>query len=319
MFIPKVSVIVPVYNTETYLNRCIDSLLSQTFQDFEILLINDGSTDKSGEICDRYAQIDSRIRVFHKKNGGVSSARQCGLDNALGEYVIHADSDDWVSSKWLSLQIEACLNNDADVCISGFTEVGHGLNLDKMPGIYNNNEAYLLAILNRTMHASLCNKLIKTALFKDNNIVFIPGLDLREDFSVLYKVLYFASKIVSINNILYYYDVSNTDSIIHNLAKFAYQEDRYQLIQDEQDFINSYNPAFSVSSALYKDMVNTLGYNLLYGDLQLAQANKKIIAKIPYKSIIQSEDNIFILLNICAKLNMYCIIEQIRNLLNKRK
>ena len=83
---PQISVIVPVYNTEKYLHRCIDSILSQTFTDFEVLLIDDGSTDSSGEICDEYAAKDSRVRVFHKENGGVSSERNMGLDNAYGEY-----------------------------------------------------------------------------------------------------------------------------------------------------------------------------------------------------------------------------------------
>lgn len=82
---PKISVIVPVYKAENYLHRCVDSLLAQTFEDFEILLVDDGSPDASGSICDEYAQKDHRIRVFHKENGGVSSARQCGIDHAQGE------------------------------------------------------------------------------------------------------------------------------------------------------------------------------------------------------------------------------------------
>ena len=95
---PKVSVIVPIYKAESYLYKCIDSLLTQTLADIEILLIDDGSPDGSGMICDEYARKDSRVKVFHKSNGGVASARQCGLDHACGEYVIHADPDDWVES-----------------------------------------------------------------------------------------------------------------------------------------------------------------------------------------------------------------------------
>src|SRR5690606_22590995 len=91
---PKVSVIIPVYNTENYLRECLDSILAQTFTDFEVLLINDGSTDSSGKICDEYAEKDSRIKVFHKENGGVSSARNLGLDNAKGEWICFVDSDD---------------------------------------------------------------------------------------------------------------------------------------------------------------------------------------------------------------------------------
>lgn len=92
---PKISVIVPVYNAEKYLHRCVDSILAQTFTDFELLLINDGSKDSSGVICDEYAAKDPRVRVFHKENGGVSSARNLGLDNAKGEWVVFMDSDDF--------------------------------------------------------------------------------------------------------------------------------------------------------------------------------------------------------------------------------
>lgn len=93
---PKLSVIVPVYKAEKYLHRCVESILTQTFTDFEILLIDDGSPDRSGEICDEYAKKDSRIKVFHKLNGGASDARNVGLDNAQGEYVCFVDSDDVV-------------------------------------------------------------------------------------------------------------------------------------------------------------------------------------------------------------------------------
>ena len=92
---PAISVIVPGYNAETTICHCVDSVLSQTFTDFECLLINDGSKDKSGEICEEYTAGDSRIRVFHKENGGVSSARNLGLDNATGEWIAFVDSDDW--------------------------------------------------------------------------------------------------------------------------------------------------------------------------------------------------------------------------------
>lgn len=99
--VPKISVIVPVYKAEAYLHRCVDSIIAQTFTDWELLLVDDGSPDRSGDICDEYASKDARIRVFHKENGGVSSARQKGLDEAIGEYTIHADPDDWVEPTML--------------------------------------------------------------------------------------------------------------------------------------------------------------------------------------------------------------------------
>lgn len=115
---PKISVIVPVYNAEKYLSKCIDSVLAQTFSDWELLLIDDGSPDRSGEICDEYAAKDSRIRVFHKQNGGVSSARNLGLDKAKGEYVTFVDSDDFLDSSYLTDFFVS--NKRADLYIQGF-------------------------------------------------------------------------------------------------------------------------------------------------------------------------------------------------------
>ena len=99
---PKISVIVPVYKAEKYICRCVDSILAQTFTDFELLLIDDGSPDNSGAICDEYAASDSRVKVFHKENGGVSSARNVGLDNACGEWITFVDADDWIAETFIA-------------------------------------------------------------------------------------------------------------------------------------------------------------------------------------------------------------------------
>ena len=114
---PAVSVIVPVYNTEKYLEECIQSVLNQSFTDFELLLIDDGSTDQSGLICDKYAKKDNRIRVFHKINGGVSSARNLGLDNAKGEWITFVDSDDCLKPDYL-MNLYACVNAKVDLIIA---------------------------------------------------------------------------------------------------------------------------------------------------------------------------------------------------------
>lgn len=123
---PKISVIVPVYNAEKSLCRCIDSILTQTYQDFELLLINDGSKDSSGAICDSYAAQDSRIKVFHKSNGGVSSARNLGIDNAQGEWLTFVDADDWVEENFSSMKIETY--NEDIVCFP-YIIVPRGMNL----------------------------------------------------------------------------------------------------------------------------------------------------------------------------------------------
>lgn len=117
---PTISVIIPVYNTEKYLHRCIDSVLAQTYKDFELLLIDDGSKDSSGIICDEYAAKDARVRVFHKENGGVSSARNFGLDNAKGEWITFVDSDDYIEENFLK-SFEG--NLDADLVVGNIQKI----------------------------------------------------------------------------------------------------------------------------------------------------------------------------------------------------
>lgn len=116
---PKISVIVPVYKVEKYLRACIDSILAQTFTDFELILIDDGSPDNCGAICDEYAEKDARIRVFHKENGGVSSARNLGIERSRGEWIAFVDSDDWVESDKFSKFCEqiAGVNEQIDLII----------------------------------------------------------------------------------------------------------------------------------------------------------------------------------------------------------
>ena len=113
----KVSVIIPVYNTDKYLRECIESVISQTLQDIEILLINDGSTDNSGEICDEYAKKDLRIKVFHQTNLGVSAARNNGIDNAEGEYLYFLDSDDMIGENFLEFAYNVAKANDSDLTV----------------------------------------------------------------------------------------------------------------------------------------------------------------------------------------------------------
>lgn len=118
---PKISVIIPVYNTESTLHKCVDSILNQSYEDWELLLIDDGSKDHSAFICDEYAQQDKRIKVFHKENGGVSSARNIGIDNAEGKWITFIDSDDWVERNYLSNLYQ---NDENDIVASYYVAEG---------------------------------------------------------------------------------------------------------------------------------------------------------------------------------------------------
>ena len=115
---PEISIIVPIYNVEQYLKRCVDSILAQTFKDFELILVDDGSPDSCPFICDEYARIDSRIKVIHKANGGLSDARNAGLEMAMGNYIAFVDSDDWIASDTYEYLYELIKKNKADV-VSG--------------------------------------------------------------------------------------------------------------------------------------------------------------------------------------------------------
>ena len=117
---PIISVILPVFNMEKYIDRCVNSVIGQSFSDWELILVDDGSTDGSGNICDEYAKKDSRIRVIHKKNGGVASARQIGTDEAEGKYSIHCDADDWIDSNMLENMYSEAQKEDADIVVSNF-------------------------------------------------------------------------------------------------------------------------------------------------------------------------------------------------------
>ena len=118
--IPKISIIIPVYKVEEYLNRCLDSIIIQTFTDWECILIDDGTPDISGKICDEYVSKDNRFIVIHQENAGVSAARNAGLDIARGEYITFVDSDDWVEPNFLEEQYKDIVSDDYDVCICGF-------------------------------------------------------------------------------------------------------------------------------------------------------------------------------------------------------
>jgi len=220
---PKVSVIVPVYNAEKYLHRCVDSLLAQSFTDFEVLLVDDGSPDHSGEICDAYARKDSRVKVFHKENGGVSSARQCGLDNAVGEYTIHVDPDDWVKPDMLEELYNKAKEEDADMVICDYY-------LDGIQRKYVNQrpsscdyQKVLYDLMFRKLHGSLWNKLIRRTCYKTYDVRLPKGLDYCEDVITLVQLWKNSIKITYVNKAFYYYDQHiNEHSITRSYTKKTY-------------------------------------------------------------------------------------------------
>lgn len=230
---PKISVIVPVYNTEKYLHRCVDSILAQTFTDFELLLVNDGSTDGSGAICDEYAQKDSRVRVFHKENGGVSSARNIGLDNASGEWITFVDSDDWLDSIFLE---KLCFDNldNVDIVISYAKYIdSHGiLHEKKYTSRYvEKGEIGSLFLENDlAWQTSPWAKLYKKEMC--NRLRFVEGMHIGEDLVFLYTYIWNSDRLY-INGVNHYnYDISVGNTLTKRVNKVEEELYCYNTIND---------------------------------------------------------------------------------------
>jgi len=214
---PKISIIVPVYNVEEYLGRCVDSILSQTFTDFECILVDDGSPDKCPVICDEYAKKDERITVIHKKNGGVSSARNAGLDVARGEWIGFVDSDDWCDTDMFSVLYENALRYNADVSICDFKKVRCCCTIEnrttkKEPKVYNKYEAKIRLFSTHTFWGTSCCKLVKHSLISQNNIQYEKAIKYKEDTLFFFEIFNFADKVVYVP-VHYYNYFSNPRSV----------------------------------------------------------------------------------------------------------
>ena len=200
----KISVIVPVYNTAQFLPHCIESILSQSFTDFELLLIDDGSTDGSGKICDAYAEKDNRIRVFHKENGGVSSAGNLGLDNARGEWVTFVDSDDWVEDDYFQIPFE----ENADLYVQNWIFA----NGDKMEYYqrqfigYEDYCAFLKENIHTDTFRTVCCFFLKEKIIQDKRIRFDVHHRLGEDTLFVMDYYKIAKSIQIMDNSFYKYN-----------------------------------------------------------------------------------------------------------------
>ena len=201
-----VSIIVPVYNTEKYLKNCIDSLVCQTYADIEILLVNDGSTDRSGAICEAYAAKDARICVMHQENAGVSSARNAALAVARGQYVAFVDSDDWVSATYIEDLQKAMVRADADLVACGMFAVHNRHDTVKdstdCTEILHGREAYRALLCNGQVGGYLWNKLFKRELIRT---AFDPDLHVCEDFVFCAEYAKSVNSTVVLSRKLYYY------------------------------------------------------------------------------------------------------------------
>lgn len=228
------SIIVPVYNVEKYLSKCIDSILNQTFSNYELILIDDGSTDNSGSICDRYAKLDTRIKVIHQNNKGLSCARNVGIDIAKGKYIGFVDSDDWIEPKMYETLLKNIIKSEADISVCGKQEVNddgeaisHKLIRGKGDIVVDRNEAFeLLFSKNDCIFAYAWNKLYKRELFSS---LRYPEGKTFEDVYVIADILLRAKAIHITYKPLYNY-LRRKDSITGS----AYNKSKWDSIASAQ-------------------------------------------------------------------------------------
>lgn len=237
----EISVIVPIYKVEQYLEECVDSLIEQTYKNIEIILVDDGSPDNCGAICDRYAEQDDRIQVIHKKNGGLSDARNAGLDIASGEYVLFIDSDDYVSVDMVEELYGAIKKQNADISVCYFQRVYVGNRKDKITEIDEPKECYspkeLLSQLYTTNNSPIAfvawNKVYKKTLFSENGIRYPEG-KYHEDTFTTYQLLYYAMKIAVVRKPLYFYRIRNDSIMTEGFSEKRL--DNLEAMQQEMEF-----------------------------------------------------------------------------------
>ncbi|MBE5812129.1 MAG: glycosyltransferase [Clostridiales bacterium] len=233
-----ISVIVPIYNVEKYLSRCIDSILNQTYKNLEIILVDDGSTDNCGKICDEYVKKDNRIRVIHQANSGLSMARNTGLDIATGDYIGFVDSDDYIHPQMYEILSKSLIKNNADLVFSSYKKFEkEEFNFNKIKSWnekkYINTDIVDMECTNNSRIMAAWNKLYKKTIFEKNR--YEKGV-ICEDAHILIDILNECSSIVYISEELYYYSIEREDSIMRDKYNLKILNDELKAYKKMLDF-----------------------------------------------------------------------------------
>lgn len=299
-----ISIIVPVYNVEKYLEKCIESIINQTYRNIEIILVDDGSKDNSGNICDKYAEKDSRIKVIHKKNGGLSDARNSGLEVAKGKYVGFVDSDDFIAKDMYEYLFKLMKNNDACISVCNYEKKWENISkkneeknfVKDYDIVLNSSEALKYIVDDKILKSYAWNKLYKIELFQD--VRYPLGLNM-EDIATTYKLIYNSKKIVIGNEIKYYY-VQRKGSIL-NSKKSKYYIDYFKVFYERFLFLRNKGIKYEY---LYISMINFILSLYLIKNEKVDEFRKENNIKNILKSILKQSNSEKI--NIDLKLIIRC-------------
>ena len=224
-----VSVIVPVYNVEKHLGRCIDSIVNQTYKNIEVILINDGSTDNSGKICDQFAETDPRIRVLHRNNSGVSHARNIGIDAASGYFIEFVDSDDYVEHD-ITERLLSAIGDEAQLAVCGYNSVTTVTDIHLCPieGRFKKDEfiTYFPKLFKQELINAIWNKLYSADTIKNNNLRFAENICVGEDLLFNLEYIKNCECFSLIKAPLYYYQNTNSSSLTLGFKKDLYQNQK---------------------------------------------------------------------------------------------
>lgn len=258
-----ISIIVPIYNVEIFLPRCIESILKQTYQELEIILVDDGSTDSCPEICKKYVKLDSRVHFITQKNGGPSSARNTGINYSKGKYIAFIDSDDFVSPTYIEKLYQVIDVTKSDIAISGFymtNEFGKIIekrkNNTKCIEEYSTDDALKQLLVQRKIDTGPWAKLFKRELFE---VYKYPEGKLFEDFAVMYKIFLICNKVAYVNSIDYFY-VQRANSIIsgefnpQKMDLIFFVNEMFNILSIEKPKLTNYagTRAFSALMSLWR-------------------------------------------------------------------
>lgn len=279
-----ISIIVAAYNAEKYLAKGIEGILNQSFEAFELLLVDDGSTDSTGIICDEYAKKDSRIHVYHERHQGVAHARQIGIKHASGKYTIHIDADDQIIHNMLEVMYNAANGADADFLICDYMEVNNnGTIYHAQRPTSLTPEDLINDMTSRKLYGALWNKLIRTSCFQDNKVGFREDLNMSEDMFFVFDVLPYCSKIVYLPKAFYSYDRTRNTSSLTNMYL---SEDKSFYLQEIQ-----WNDAVLKTPLVSKKNKETVSNSLL--NIAYITLNGSIFTKTEWEDAFSQYRDVF--------------------------
>lgn len=306
---PRVSIIVPVYKVEQYLKRCVDSLTNQTLKDIEIILVDDGSPDNCPKMCDEFAQIDSRIKVVHKQNGGAASARNVGIDVAKGDYIAFVDSDDYVDGCMYEEMLKVAIDNNCDFvmcdCIKEYSGKSTIYTHDIRGGFYDKKQLideyypHLLIMENIEYPATISNWLFlfNKKLTEDKLIRYDEGIKYSEDLLFGAKLLYKTESFYYMKGVAYYHYCMNPTSVTHvfDEKKWDNYLKLHKLLKSYFIKISNYDFSYQIQLVLLFFLYNTIT------DLKNNSCYQKEVLINELEKVLSSET----VINMFKKINIF--------------